>query len=39
MKNSQIHIMLHQPHPGITRPTLLIVVTHNVLIVGVRVLC
>lgn len=31
--------MLHQPHPGITRPALLIVVTHNVLVVGVRVLC
>lgn len=30
--------MLHQSHPGISGPTLLIVVTDNVLIVGIRVL-
>jgi hypothetical protein len=31
--------MLHQSHAGVPRPALLIVVAHNVLIVGVRVLC
>ena len=30
--------MLHQPHPGISRPALLVVVADNVLVVGVRVL-
>lgn len=30
--------MFHQPHAGVTWPALLVVVTHNVLIVGVRVL-
>lgn len=30
--------MFHQPHASITWPALLVVVTHNVLIVGVRVL-
>lgn len=36
--NLQVDVMFHQPHTGITWPTLLVVVTHNVLIVGVRVL-
>ena len=31
--------MLHQSHAGITGPALLIVVTYDVLIVGVWVLC
>lgn len=30
--------MFHQPHAGVTWPALLVVVAHNVLIVGVRVL-
>lgn len=30
--------MLHQSHPGVSGPALLVVVAHNVLIVGVRVL-
>ena len=30
--------MFHQPHPGITRPTLLVVVADDVLVVRVRVL-
>lgn len=36
--NSQVDIVLHQSHAGITRPALLVVVTHDVLIVGVWVL-
>lgn len=35
----QIYIMLHQPHPGISRPALLVVVAHDVLVVGIWVLC
>lgn len=35
---SKVDIMLHQPHAGISGPTLPIVVAHNVLIVGVGVL-
>ena len=31
--------MLHQTHPGVTRPTLLVVVTDDILIVGVWVHC
>lgn len=34
----QIHIMFHQPHSSISRPTFLIVVAYNVFIVRVRVL-
>lgn len=30
--------MLHQPHAGVTGPALLVVVAHDVLVVGVRVL-
>lgn len=37
--NSQVDIMLHQSHAGISRPALLVVVTDNVLIVRVRVFC
>lgn len=33
----QVNIMLHQPHPSISGPTLLIVVAHNVLVVGIGV--
>lgn len=33
----QVNIMLHQSHPSISGPALLIVVAHNVLIVGIRV--
>lgn len=38
MWNSQVDIMLHQSHAGITGPALLVVITHYVLIVGVWVL-
>lgn len=34
----QIDIMLHQPHAGVARPALLVVVAHDVLVVGIRVL-
>ncbi len=34
----QVDIMLHEPHPGISWPALLIVVSYYVLVVGVRVL-
>lgn len=37
--SAQVDIMLHKTHASISRPTLLVVVPHNVLIVGVRVLC
>lgn len=37
--NSQVNIMLHQSHAGITGPALFVVVTHNVFIVRVWVLC
>lgn len=37
--NLQVDIMLHQSHASITWPTLLVVVTYNVLIVGIRMLC
>ena len=30
--------MLHQPHAGVARPALLVVVAHDVLVVGIRVL-
>lgn len=36
--NSQVDVMLHQSHACITGPALLVVITHNVLIVGVWVL-
>lgn len=36
MMNSQIDIVFHQTHSSITRPTLLIVVTDDILIVGIR---
>lgn len=35
----QVHVVLHEPHPSVSRPALLVVVTDNVLIIGVRVLC
>ena len=35
---AQVDVMFHQPHASISGPTLLVVVAHNVLIVGVRVL-
>ena len=31
--------MLHQSHAGVTGPAFLVVVAHDVLVVGVRVLC
>lgn len=37
-RNLQVDVMFHQPHAGVTWPALLVIVTHNVLIVGVRVL-
>lgn len=36
--NSQVDVMLHQSHAGIAGPALLVVITHNVLIVGVWML-
>lgn len=36
--NLQVDIMLHQSHAGIAWPTLLVVVTNYVLVVGVWVL-
>mmetsp|Transcript_15271 Transcript_15271/g.46146 ORF Transcript_15271/g.46146 Transcript_15271/m.46146 type:complete len:374 (-) Transcript_15271:3477-4598(-) len=35
----QVHVVLHETHACITRPALAVVVPHNVLIVGIRVLC
>lgn len=37
--NLQVDVMLHQSHASITWPTLLVVVTYNVLIVGIWMLC
>ena len=37
-ENSQVDIMLHQSHAGVAGPALLVVVTHDVLVVGVGVL-
>lgn len=34
----QVNIMLHQPHPSIPGPALLIVVAYDVLVVGIGVL-
>lgn len=34
----QVNIMLHQSHPSISGPALLIVVAHYVLVVGIRML-
>lgn len=36
--STQVDIMLHETHAGISWPALLVVVPHNVLVVGVRVL-
>ena len=36
--HSQVNVVLHQAHPGVPRPTLLVVVTHDVLDVRVRML-
>ena len=35
---AQVHVVLHQSHARVTRPALLVVVAHDVLVVGVRVL-
>ena len=35
---SQIHVVLHESHAGITRPALLVVVADDVLVVRVRML-
>ena len=35
--NLQVDIMLHESHPGISGPAFLVVVAHDVLVVGVRV--
>lgn len=35
--HSQVNVVLHQPHPGVSGPALFVVVAHNVLVVGVRV--
>jgi hypothetical protein len=34
---AQVHVMLHQPHPAVLRPALLVVVADDVLVVGVGV--
>ena len=36
---AQVDVMFHQPHASISGPAFLVVVAHNVLVVGVRVLC
>ena len=36
--NLQIDVMFHEPHPGIPRPTFLIVVTHNIFIIWIGML-
>lgn len=38
-KDSQVNIVLHQSHTGVTWPTLLVIVADNVLVVGVRMFC
>lgn len=37
--HSQVDIVLHEAHPSIPRPALLIVVAYNVLVVGIWMLC
>ena len=37
--STQVDIVLHEPHSSISGPALLVVVPHNVLVVGIRVLC
>ena len=39
VRDSQVDVMLHQSHAGVTGPAFLVVVAHDVLVVGVRVLC
>ena len=34
--SAQIDVVLHQPHPGVARPALLVVVADDVLVVRVR---
>lgn len=36
---SQIHIVFHQSHTAVTRPTFFIVVAYDILVVWVGVLC
>ena len=38
VSHSQVHVVFHQSHSSVTRPTLPIIITHYVLIIGVRVL-
>ena len=37
-RDSQVDVVLHQPHASIAGPALLVVVAHDVLVVGVRML-
>ena len=37
--SAQVNVMLHQSHPGVSGPALLVVVAHYVLVVGIWVLC
>ena len=37
--STQVDIVLHEPHASISGPALLVVVPHNVLVVGIRMLC
>lgn len=39
LADSQVDVMFHETHAGISRPALLVIVAHNVLVVWVRVLC
>ena len=34
--HSQVDVVLHQPHAGVAGPALLVVVAHDVLVVGIR---
>ncbi len=37
--STQVDVVLHEPHASISGPALLVVVPHNVLVVGIRMLC
>ena len=38
-RSTQVDVVLHEPHSSISGPALLVVVPHNVLVVGIRMLC
>lgn len=39
LQHSQVHVVLHEAHASIPGPALLVIVAHDVLVVGVWVLC